>query len=687
MPSNDNPFFAPSDLPYQLPPFERITDAHYRPAFDRGMAEQRAEVEAIAADPEPPTFDNTVVALERSGDVLRRVSAVFFNAAAADTNPILQEIEQEVVPRLTAHQDAVLLDGRLYARVRALYKARDTLDLDAESRWLLERYHTDFVRAGARLSAPDRERLRELNQELSALTTAFGHNLRADTNELAVVVDGADRLAGLSADAVAAAAEAGRARGTDGSHLLSLILPTGQPHLAALRDRDLRERIHAAATSRGARGSDHDTRELVRRIVRLRAERARLLGHPHHAAYVAEDNTARTAVAVAAMLDRLIPAAVANVRAEATDLQKRIAEDGESFTLQPWDWAYYAERVRRERYQVDAAEMRPYLELERVLRDGVFFAAGRLYGLRFVERHDLPAYHPQVRVFEVFEEDGSPLGLFLADFYTRDSKRGGAWMDSFVRQSTLLGTRPVVLNNLNLNRPPDGEPTLLTLDEVKTMFHEFGHALHGLFSNVRYPRFAGTRVPRDFVEYPSQVNEMWMLWPEVLANYARHHRTGELLPAHLVERLEAARTFNEGFATTEYLAASLLDQAWHRLTVEEVDAVDDVQRFEAEALARAGAAVPAVPPRYRTTYFAHIFSSEAYSAGYYSYIWSEVLDADTVEWFTENGGLRRENGDHFRRTLLSVGGSLDSMAAFRGFRGRDPEIAPLLARRGLAVPR
>jgi peptidyl-dipeptidase Dcp len=683
MSANDNPFFTPSELPYRLPPFDLFADEHLLPAYERGMAEQRDEVAAIAANPEPPTFDNTLVALERSGRLLYRVRAVFDNLTAADTNPTRQAIQEEVAPRYAAHRDAILLDRRLYQRVRALYEAREQLDLDPESRWLLERTHTDFVRAGAQLSGADQERLRELNRELSSLSTAFGNRLRADTNELAVAVPDRSRLAGLSEDAVAAAAEAGRGRGDD-TYLLPLILPTNQPALAWLEDRALREELYRASVSRGARGNGHDTSDLVARIVALRAERARLLGYEHHAAYQLADRTAGSVEAVEAMLTRLVPAAVANAHNEAAELQKAIHDDGGTFPLEPWDWLFYAERVRARRYDFDASALRPYFELERVLVDGVFFAAAGLYGLRFVERSDLRAYHPQARVFEVFDAGGGGLGLFVADLYTRDSKRGGAWMSSLVEQSGLLDTRPVVVVNMNINRPPDGEPALLTTEEVKTLFHEFGHALHGLFSDVRYPRFSGTGVPRDFVEYPSQVNEMWMRWPEVLASYARHHVTGEPLPDGLARRWLASRGSNEGFQTTELLAASLLDLAWHRLRVEEVAAATaDLRKFESEALAAAGAAVAAVPPRYRTNYFAHIFNTAAYSAGYYSYIWSEVLDADTVEWFKERGGLRRENGDWFRRQLLARGGSIDSMAAYRAFRGRDPRIEPLLERRGL----
>ncbi|MET7424662.1 M3 family metallopeptidase [Dactylosporangium sp. NPDC005555] len=682
--TTDNPFFAASDLPYQLPPFDRIETGHYLPAFERGMAEQRAEVEAIAALPEPPTFENTLVALERSGRVLQRVSAAFFNVTSSDTSPDLQDIESRVVPQLSAHGDAIMLDRRLFARIEQLYDQRGTLELDGEPAWLLERYHTEFVRAGARLSEEEHVRLRELNSELAALATDFGNKVRDEMKASAVVVRDAEDLAGLSPDAIAAAEVAARDRGLTEGYALNLILPTAQPALASLQSRAVRERLHTASVARGSSGGEHDTTASVLRIARLRAERARLLGFEHHAAYNIADNTARSVGAVQEMLAKLAPAAVANARIEAEDLQETI---GDAFTLQPWDWAFYTERIRRDRYAIDEAELRPYFELERVLRDGVFYAAGQLYGIRFEERPDLPAYHGDARVFEVFDRDGGPLGLFIGDFFTRPSKRGGAWANALVPQSRLFGTAPVVVNNLNINRAPDGEPTLLTLDEVRTLFHEFGHALHTLFSQVHFPKFAGTRVPRDFVEYPSQVNEVWMLWPEVLANYATHHRTGEPLPQSVVERLQAAEQFNKGFATTEYLAATLLDLAWHTLTVEEALAVTDVLAFEAAALERAGVAVPFVPPRYRTAYFAHIFSGAAYSAGYYSYIWSEVLDADTVDWLTEQGGLRRELGDTFRDGLLAKGGSADAMEVYRAFRGRDPLIEPLLKRRGLiSVP-
>jgi len=668
----DNPFRSPSTLAFGYPDFAAIREEHFLQAFIEAMARQRAEVGAITTGTEPPTFANTIEALECSGAMLRRVSEVFFTLVGSASTPGIREIEAEVAPRLSAHRDAIVLDPALFARIAELHEARHELDLDPESLRLLEERHRGAIRAGARLDAAQQDRLRVLNTELSTLSTDFGNRLLAEANDSAVLVKDPARLAGLSPDAIAAAARTATERGHDGAHLLPMVLPTGQPVLSSLTDRALREQVYRASTARNARGNAHDTRELVRRIVKLRAERASLLGHPNHASWVAEDGTAATTDRIDELLARLTPPAVANARKEAEDLAAAAGHP-----IEAWDRAFYAERVRRERFAVDAESLRPYFELDRVLRDGVFFAAGELYGLRFTERHDLPTYHPTVRVFDVADDDG-PVGLFVADLFARESKRGGAWMNSFVSQSRLLDQQPVVLNTLNL-AAGDG-PVLLSLDEVRTLFHEFGHALHGLLSDVRYPSFSGTSVPRDFVEFPSQVNEMWLVHPEVLANYARHHETGEPIPDDLPMKLHDARRFGEGFATTEYLAASLLDQAWHRLTPG--TEVVDVERFEADALATAGVVVPTAPPRYRSAYFNHIFVG-AYSAGYYSYIWAEVLDADTVEWFTDNGGLRRHNGDTFRRELLSRGGSVDPMAAYRAFRGRDPEITPLLERRGL----
>ncbi|WP_214402014.1 M3 family metallopeptidase [Pseudonocardia lacus] len=666
-----NPFLVPSPLPFGYPDFAAIREEHFAPAFEAGMAEQRAEVEAVTADPAAATFENTIVALERSGRTLQRVSAVFFTLVASCSTEGIRAIEAQMAPCLAAHRDAITLDPALFARIEALFTARDELGLDPESLRLLERYHRDAVRAGARLGPAEQARLRELNAELSALSTEFGSKLLAGANDAAVHVTDVAELDGLSADAISAAATAAKARGLDG-YLITMVLPTGQPVLASLANRALRERVHTASVTRGARGDANDTTAIVRRMVALRAERARLLGHPHHASWSVEPATAGTVEAMDAMLDRLAPVAAANAATEAEELAAAAGHP-----IEPWDRAFYAERVRRERFDLDGEALRPYFELDRVLRDGVFRAAGLLYGLRFAERTDLPLYHPDVRVFDVHDEAGQ-LGLFVFDPYARDSKRGGAWMNSFVSQSHLLGTRPVVLNTLNIAKPADGEPTLLTLDNVRTAFHEFGHALHGLFSDVRFPTFSGTSVPRDFVEYPSQVNEMWLDHPEILPGYARHHATDEPLDPALVARLAESRAYGEGFATTEYLAATLLDQAWHRLAPDEVP--DDVLAFEAAAIEAVGLAVPSAPPRYRTTYFNHVFGG-GYSAAYYSYIWSEVLDADTVEWFADNGGLDRATGERFRRGLLAVGGSVDPMQAYRGFRGRDPEIGPLLARR------
>jgi peptidyl-dipeptidase Dcp len=672
-----NPLASPSTLPFALPPFADITLEHCREALLAGMAGQRAEVAAIVASSEPPSFENTVVALERSGRLLRRANAVFGNLGSSLSTPRLREIERELAPLEAAHADALRLDPALFARIDAVHAGRHEAGLEPEALRLVERYHLDFVLAGAQLDAAGRARLTELNQELSALSTSFGQNLQAATEAAAVRVGDTAELDGLGAEEIAAAARAATDRGLDG-YLLTLLLPTGQPLLAKLRNRELRRRIFEASVSRASSG-EHDNRPVAARIAALRAERARLLGFATHADLVVADQTARTTEAVDAMLASMVGPSVANAETEADALRQAAARDG--VELQAWDWAFYSEQVRAERYSVDTTALRPWFELDRVLVDGVFTAAERLYGLRFTPRPELTGYHPDVRVWEVADADGGAVGLYLGDYFARDGKRGGAWMSSFVTQSELLGTRPVVLNNLNITRAAGGQPTLLTLDEVNTLFHEFGHALHGLMSAVTYPRFSGTSVPRDFVEYPSQVNEMWALWPEVLASYARHVDTGEPLPGSVVEAIDAASLWGEGFATLEYLSATLLDQAWHRITPE--TEIADPVAFERDALERAGVASALVPPRYRTTYFQHVFAG-GYAAGYYSYIWSEVLDADTVEWFRENGGLRRENGDTFRRRLLSRGGAVDPLEAFRAVRGRDADPAPLLRRRGLA---
>ena len=538
------------------------------------------------------------------------------------------------------------------------------------------------MRAGARLSDAEKERMQAINARLAALSSRFTQNVLDEVNASAVVVESRDELAGLSEGQIAAAVAAAEARDLEGRYVIPLLNTSGQPALASLEDRGLRERITRTSLARGSQGGEYDNRGVITEIARLRAERAAMLGYPNHAAYILERQTARTVDAVNERLASLAPPAVANAEREAADLQAMAAAEGADIELAAWDWSYYTEKVRAERYAFDASQLRPYFEMDNVLENGVFFAANRLYGLTFEERPELPVYHPDVRVWEVFDVGGEALGLFIGDFYARPSKRGGAWMNAYVSQSHLMETSPVVGNHLNVPKPPEGEPTLLTFDEVTTMFHEFGHALHGFFSDVRYPYFAGTSVPRDFVEYPSQVNEMWATWPEVLRNYAVHHETGEPMPADLLDRVLATQQFNQGFATTEYLAASLLDMAWHQITADEVPDAAGVEAFEAAALEAAGVALATVPPRYRSTYFSHIWSS-GYSAGYYSYIWSEVLDADSVEWFKENGGLLRENGDHFRSTLLSKGGSIEALDLFRAFRGAEPDIGPLLVRRGL----
>ncbi|MCR2811703.1 M3 family metallopeptidase [Microbacterium sp. zg.Y1084] len=683
MTDETNPLLQPSPLPYGLPDYPAIRAEHYLPAFEAAFAQQRAEVDAITANPEPATFDNTMTALELSGDLLGRVARTFYTVSSADATPDIQAVEEALAPLMSAHQDAIQLDSALYARVRSLFARLDELDLTPEQRYLVQRRHTQMTHAGAGLSDAEKERLTALNQRLSVLTNTFEKNLLADTNDLAVVFDDAAELDGLTEGELSAAGQAAADRGLDGSYVVTLPLFTGHPYLSSLTNRESRRRLMAASRARGSRGNAYDNRGVLQEIVKLRADRAELLGYASHAAYVTSDETAGSPDAVRDLLFRLAAPAARNAERERAALQEIIDGEASPFPLEAHDWAFYTERVREARYALDRSALRPWFEAERVLRDGVFFAATALYGITFTEREDLPAYHPDVRVFEIHNADGSPLGLYVLDLYTRDTKRGGAWMNSIVLQSQLRGTDPVVVNNLNVSRPAAGQPTLLTLDEVNTLFHEFGHALHGLFATVTYPSFAGTNVYRDFVEFPSQVNEMWIYWPEVLANYARHIETGEPLPDDVVDKLAASETFNQGFETSEYLAASWIDQAWHRLSAAEAAENIDVAGFEAAALAEIGLDSPAVPPRYSSTYFAHIFSG-GYSAGYYSYIWSEVLDADTVEWFHENGGLTRANGDRFRQRLLGVGGSKDPLEAYRDFRGRDADIAPLLKRRGLA---
>lgn len=676
-----NPLLTRRALPYALPDYAAIRPEHFLPAFEVAFAEHLSEISAITRVRSMPTFENTMLPLEAAGGLLDTVAHAFYTVSSADATQEIQAIDETLAPLIAAHDDAIRLDGALFWRIKSLHDQLESLPLEAEDRYLVQRHYREMAHAGAALSEDAKATLTELNQQLSSLSNAFEKNLLTDTNQLSVIFDAQEELDGLSPAEISAAALSAAERGLDDQFAIDLPLFAGHPALAVLTNRESRRRIMAASLSRGSRANPLDNRAVLIDIVRLRATRAAILGYDSHAAYITADETAGSPDAVSELLHRLAVPAARNAAAEKDALQAIIDETEDNpFPLEAHDWAYYTEKVRQARYDIDTAALRPWFEAERVLHDGVFFAATKLYGVTFTEREDLVSYHPGARIFEVRNEDASPLGLYVLDLYTRDTKRGGAWMNPLVSQSRLRGTAPVVVNNLNVARPGTGQPTLLTLDEVTTLFHEFGHALHGLFATVSYPHFAGTNVFRDFVEFPSQVNEMWILWPEVLENYARHFETNEPLDPAIVDRLRATETFNQGHATSEYLAAAWLDQAWHRIGAN--DAITDVATFEAAALAEIGLNDPVVPPRYSSTYFAHVFSG-GYSAGYYSYIWSEVLDADTVEWFTSNGGLIRENGDRFRSRLLGVGGSKDPLAAYRDFRGRDADISALLTRRNL----
>lgn len=678
-------FSADSPLPLHYPQFDRIKDADFAPAFDAGMAEQLKEVQAIANDPDEPTFDNTILALEKSGRTLDRATTVFFNLVGADTNDTREKLQTEYSPKFSAHRDAITLDPKLFARIKALYDARATLGLDAQGTRLVERYYDDFVRGGAALSEQDKARIRDINGELSKLGTQFSQNVLAEVNDSAVVVDDKARLAGLTDEQVTAATEAAKSRKLDGKYVIALLNTTGQPPETNLEDRTLRERIHKASIARGSRGNQWDNTGIVSQVTKLRAEKAKLLGYPTWADFVLADETAKTPANVNRMLGQLAPAAVGNAKKEAADLQAMI--DGEQkakgepgFQLEPWDWAFYSEKVRKAKYDFDESQLKPYFEMKNVLENGVFYAANQLYGISFKERTDLPKYHPDTWTYDVTDQDDKPLAIFIFDPYARESKRGGAWMNTYVSQSDLTGFKPVVANHLNIPKPSAGKPTLLTWDEVTTAFHEFGHALHGFFQDVEYPYFS-MNVPRDFVEYPSQVNEMWADWPSVLAHYAKHYQTGEAMPQALLDKVVAASKFNQGFATTEYLGAALLDQNWHQATAEQLPDAEGVMAFEAAALKKDGVDYAPVPPRYRTPYFSHIMGG--YAAGYYAYIWSEVLAAATTEWIEQHGGLKRENGDRMREYVLAPGGSIEPAKLFPNFAGHEAKIEPLLRKRGL----
>ena len=666
-------FLKPSTLPYELPDFAKISDADYLPGFELGVAEQLAEIASITSQPEV-TFENTVEALERSGRTLNRVLFVFFNKSSADTNEEIEKLEAEIGPRLAAHSDSIHLNQELFRRLFLLEQKLPSLGLDTEEQWLLSRYLKDFRFAGAELSESARARVAEINERIASLQAEFAKRLLADSNDLAIHLPDDSRLRGLDDGQIASAKQAAKDRGVDG-YVIPLLNYSGHPLLSKLEDRKLRQEILERTLSRGGRGNENDTRDLVLEMLRLRGEKARLFGYSSYAAYVTAQQTAGSPENVHRVLRQIAPIARRNAEREHQALQLQAVE--EDIQVAAWDWDRFTERERALRFNVDTDELRPYFELNSVLESGVFYVAEKLYGFTFKRREDLVGYHPDVIVYEVFR-DSTPHGLYLFDPYARTSKRGGAWMNTLVDQNHLLDQRPIVVNNMNIPKPAPGAPTLLTFDEVNTLFHEFGHTLHGLLSDVKFPRFSGTAVDRDFVEFPSQVNEMWMLWPEVLDNYARHHETGRRLDPEIGERLAAASAFNQGFETTHYLAAAVLDLALH-----EVETLpEDLIEFEAEAIADYGLDFAHVPTRYRTTYFSHIFDG-GYSAGYYGYIWSEILDADTVDWFKENGGLSRANGEWFAQTLLSRGGSQDSMEMYARFRGRPADIKPLMTRRGL----
>ncbi len=678
--ASTNPFMTASSLPFQAPAFDKIKDSDYLPAFEEGMRQQLAEIKQITDNTQPATFDNTLLPMEKSGAILDRVSRVFFSVVQADTNPERQKIQEDVVPKLAAHSDAINLDPKLFARIKTVYDGRAEAGLDPEQLRVVEETYKGFVKAGAELNDTDKETLKQYNAEEATLSNDFHNKLVAATAAGAVVIDDKAQLAGLSEGDIAAAEDAAKGRKLDGKWVLSLQNTTQQPALGALQDRDVRAKVLEASETRTEHGDANDTRKIIQRLAQLRAAKAKLLGFPNYAAYNLTDQMAQTPEHALKLLTDTVPAATAKARGELAEIQKVIDAQKGGFKAAASDWDFYAEQVRKAKYDLDESQIKPYFELDNVLQNGVFFAANQLYGLTFKERKDLPVYHPDVRVFEVTDADGQPLALFYADFFKRDSKSGGAWMDVFVEQDGLTGTKPVVYNVSNFTKPAAGQPALLSWDDVTTMFHEFGHALHGMFSKTKYPSVAGTGVPRDFVEFPSQFNEHWASDPKVFANYAKHYQTKAAMPQELVDKIAKAKTFNQGYMTTEYLSAALLDLAWH---TQGADApLQDVDKFEADALKRYKVDLAQVPPRYRSSYFDHIWGG-GYSAGYYAYFWAEMIDHDAFEWFKENGGLSRENGQVFRDKILSIGNTRDLATAYREFRGKDPSVEPLLHNRGL----
>ncbi len=674
-----NPFYAPSTLPFHAPPFDKIKDADYQPAIEAGMAQELSEIEAIADNPAPPTFENTIVAMEKTGQLLQRALAAFGAVTGANTNPFLEKVQAEEAPKLAAHQDAIVLNSKLFARLASVYKQRGSLHLDSESRRLLQVDYDNFVRSGANLSDADKTKLKRFNEELATLSNDFTTKLLAATKNAAYLTKDKSALAGLSDAQLAAAAEAAQDRKQEG-YLIPLQNTTQQPDLASLSDRATRKALFEDSWNRAERSDANDTRSIISRMAKLRAERAQLLGFPNHAAWKLGDQMAKTPAAALKFMDALVPGATAKAAHEAKDIQDLIDAQKGGFQLQPWDWNFYSEQVRKAKYDLNNDEVKPYFELNNVLENGVFYAAHQLYGITFKERKDIPVYQPDVRVFEVSDVNGKPLALFYCDYFKRDNKSGGAWMNSFVNQSKLLGMLPVVYNVANLPKPAPGEPALISFTDVTTMFHEFGHALNGMFADTEYPSLSGTSTARDFVEFPSQFNEHWALYPEVFAHYARHYKTGAPMPAELVAKIRKAATFNQGYALTELVAAAELDMQWHTLPASAPRQQPDV--FEKQALQKTHLLIPAVPPRYRSSYFGHIWSND-YSAGYYAYLWAEMLDDDAYSWFEEHGGLTRANGDRFRQMVLSRGNTEDLEKMYEAWRGKAPSVEPMLKDRGL----
>ncbi|HEY1657515.1 MAG TPA: peptidyl-dipeptidase Dcp [Candidatus Sulfotelmatobacter sp.] len=675
-----NPFYAASTLPFQAPPFDKIKDSDYQPAIDAGMAEVRKETQAIADNPTPPTFENTIVAMEKSGELFTRVWLVFNGVTGANLDPDLQKVQDYEAPRVAALFDDVFLNAKLFQRVSKLYKDRDSLRLDAESRRLLEIDYKRFVHSGANLSDADKAAVEKLNEEDSTLSNAFTNKLLAAAKAGAYITQDKSALAGLTDAQIAGAAEAAKDRKVEG-YVIPLQNTTQQPDLAEVTQRATRQAIFENSLNRAEHNDANDTRSTIVRLAQIRAQKAKLLGYPTYAAWVLEDQMAKTPEAAIKFMDALVPGATSRAAREAGDIQKLIDSQNGGFKLEPWDWNFYSEQVRKAKYDLNEAEIKPYFELDNVLLNGVFYAANQLYGITFKERKDIPVYNPDVRVFEVSDSDGKPVALFYCDYFKRDNKNGGAWMDEFVNESKLLGTLPVIYNVANFAKPAPGEPALLSFDDVTTMFHEFGHGLHGIFANTKYPTLSGPSVPRDFVEFPSQFNEHWASYPAVFNHYAKHYKTGEPMPADLAAKIKKAKTFNQGYALTEILAAAELDMQWHTLPASAP--LQNADTFETEALQKTHLLISYVPPRYRSSYFLHIWGN-GYAAGYYAYLWSEMLDDDAYQWFEDHGGLTRANGDRFRQMVLSRGNTEDLPKMYKAWRGADPSIAPMLKDRGLA---